>query len=1127
MEAQNQFRNDSIAVIVSIGTGRTAHIHLNEVDDFSGAASELATNCHHVSERFEKMLGGHSGVFVRLNVDGFETSTMLSDENVNAHSRAYMARGDIVDKLNMLADGLNERRSLVNVSEMSFPKAAGVEAFRTDISYVRTETANSVLNNVIDWLSSGYSLEGELSTLDSSCARESGKWLLESEHIENWISGKHRLMLLKGPPGCGKTFLAFILNKHLRDTLQTIVFTVFIKYSFNMTVHTVLSRLAVQLLCHSRSIPQRLREAYCRKQVTSELLSEFVGTFLKSFQSSTFMVLDALDEFPPSSQEELIQTLVGLSPSLHIFVTSRHFPTRLLAHLSHVTIALEASNGADLANYIQSRVDALSCMDRKPQAKSTLIKHVMEASSELFLLANLHIHELRCCRSPMRAADVAANLPRTPADRYSQSFERLQAKKGHDRLLAVHTLMWIWAAKRSMTLGELSLAVASSTENLTDRLADDAVVDSAVLVDLCDGLVGVRGEQVEFIHFTATEYFNSEGPQLFYDAFPRIGPSCLGFLNASRPLKTIQEWSKKHNRRYNPRWRSDEHRFFYYCALFWGVHAHESSGDVMSGFLYHVENWPCFMLSSCIRMDRDTFSNYDPPQRPIHLAACFGLVDCVRLLLSDDIVRTKNVTTTCSQFLSAGADPRDVAGRSPLSWACERGHLNVVKVLIARNDVEINSQDENGLTPLLWACRNGCSDVVKLLIGQTNVNVNSVDHRGRSVLLIAYEFKHLDAVAILLAHNDVNVNSRNHEGRSPLSLACESGHLKVVQLLLARKNIDVNSLDNWERSPIFYACKEGHLDIMKLLTARKDININSKDVNGRSGLWWAYEKNRVKVMELLLARIDIDVNSRYAGGRSLLSLACENGKEDVVLLLLEHCNIDINSPDANGLSPLSWACRKRRHQVVKLLLTRNEIDINSRATHGGSPLWWACKKKQLKLIELLLSRSNIDVNCADAHGHSLLWWVCKNGHLPVLKLLLGMPPFISQDVNIIASIDHKDVNINRQDTNGRSLLSWASENGGQDVVRLLLSRSDIDVNSRDRDGGSPLSWACHYRNEDVVRLILARNSIDVDTCDSNGRSPLSWASHYGHQAVLRKTLMSILEIGMGDLRCGGRARKSN
>ncbi|KAF8421802.1 ankyrin repeat-containing domain protein [Tirmania nivea] len=65
----------------------------------------------------------------------------------------------------------------------------------------------------------------------------------------------------------------------------------------------------------------------------------------------------------------------------------------------------------------------------------------------------------------------------------------------------------------------------------------------------------------------------------------------------------------------------------------------------------------------------------------------------------------------------------DNNGRSPLSLAAGRGHEAVVRLLLERNDVDVDSNDKYGRPPLLWAAGRGHEAVVRLLLEHDNINL--------------------------------------------------------------------------------------------------------------------------------------------------------------------------------------------------------------------------------------------------------------------------------------------------------------------------------------------------------------------------------------------------------------------
>jgi ankyrin repeat protein len=164
----------------------------------------------------------------------------------------------------------------------------------------------------------------------------------------------------------------------------------------------------------------------------------------------------------------------------------------------------------------------------------------------------------------------------------------------------------------------------------------------------------------------------------------------------------------------------------------------------------------------------------------VHLAACFGLVE------------------TIISMLKGGYNPDlwDSYSKTPLSWAAERGHEAVVKLLLAKDAVDINSKDLYGWTALSWAAERGHEAVVKLLLAKDAVDINPKGSESRwTALSLAAERGHEAVVKLLLAKDGVNINSKDLYGQTALSLAAGRGHEAAANLLLAKDGVDVNSKD--------------------------------------------------------------------------------------------------------------------------------------------------------------------------------------------------------------------------------------------------------------------------------------------------------------------------------------------
>ncbi|XP_030630269.1 KN motif and ankyrin repeat domain-containing protein 2 [Chanos chanos] len=95
-------------------------------------------------------------------------------------------------------------------------------------------------------------------------------------------------------------------------------------------------------------------------------------------------------------------------------------------------------------------------------------------------------------------------------------------------------------------------------------------------------------------------------------------------------------------------------------------------------------------------------------QTALHLAVRHGRLPIVRLLLEQ------------------GANPnvQDRAGTTPLIIACDRGHTEIVKVLLQNADCDVNLTDKGGRSALSLATQASRTDIVDLLKGRTETRTS-------------------------------------------------------------------------------------------------------------------------------------------------------------------------------------------------------------------------------------------------------------------------------------------------------------------------------------------------------------------------------------------------------------------
>ena len=250
--------------------------------------------------------------------------------------------------------------------------------------------------------------------------------------------------------------------------------------------------------------------------------------------------------------------------------------------------------------------------------------------------------------------------------------------------------------------------------------------------------------------------------------------------------------------------------------------------------------------------------NSNVPPVPLHsgaelLAACESseAYEAMRLLRVADV----------------DVNAKDYRGKTPLHYACMKGHIQLVLALVANEDVDVNVKDWNGKTPLLYACKQGLTEVALALIASEAVDVSATASGGWPGC-----------------------------GKTPLHFACEGGHAEVALALIAREAIGVHARDENDQTPLHYACEKGHEEVALALVANEAV----------------------------------DVNAKTKDGKTPLHFACEYGLRGVALALLTKPNLDIHTFEPNSkVTPLSFAHENQLYSVLQAARAHPRFNADS------------------------------------------------------------------------------------------------------------------------------------------------------------------------------------------------------
>ena len=412
-------------------------------------------------------------------------------------------------------------------------------------------------------------------------------------------------------------------------------------------------------------------------------------------------------------------------------------------------------------------------------------------------------------------------------------------------------------------------------------------------------------------------------------------------------------------------------------------------------------------------------------------------------------------------------------------FAVLEGHENIVEMISASSDIEINHGNVDGTTALMVGADKGNSQIVKILLKHPKIDVNKEDIEGDNALIWAVDKGHHEILNMLTRRKDLEASEKNLEqvmnlllGNRPLDVesltelvakAVKDSYQEIASWILRSQKLKKHFLLD---AVFLNSAQEGYFEIMKILLEKTLVSsINVADDNNVTALIHAVNSKKAasyKIAEFLVKN-GCDVNQRGAMGTTSLHTAVQKKRYDIIDLLRIKSNADFNLLGEKQHSPLILAAGSNDTRALSSLLKKKDIDVNGKGFMGKSPLIWASENGHTECVKMLM-KETVEINMTDADGYTSLMWASDNGHVEVVKALL----------------EHPKINVNVIDTDGHSALTWAADRGHQAVVEALLTNAKINCNIIDNDYYSPLICASRNGLTDIVSTLLEDTRVDVN-----------------------------------------------
>lgn len=237
-------------------------------------------------------------------------------------------------------------------------------------------------------------------------------------------------------------------------------------------------------------------------------------------------------------------------------------------------------------------------------------------------------------------------------------------------------------------------------------------------------------------------------------------------------------------------------------------------------------------------------------ETPVGLAIENGHIAIVRMLLNHDqslkdhcckplIHAARRGLTEMIKFLcevKVDITYEDPLGQTALHKACICGSNDLVEYLLNTGRISVDAPDKSQRTPLYFAAERGHIDIVHRLL-QHGANKNSLDRRGETPLFKPAGNGHIKVVDLLLkAGTDATI--LDLWDRTPLRFAAMKGQKEIVRMLLERTETE-QDIPDWSGCTVLHNAaawlREGQEEIIDILFEYQ-AKPESRDHDGRTAL---------------------------------------------------------------------------------------------------------------------------------------------------------------------------------------------------------------------------------------------------------------------------------------------------
>lgn len=462
--------------------------------------------------------------------------------------------------------------------------------------------------------------------------------------------------------------------------------------------------------------------------------------------------------------------------------------------------------------------------------------------------------------------DAIEVMPRDLHQAFYQTLARIQRQSDGRKRLGMKVLLWVSYAQGSLTVAELSEALAVKPENAS--LNPRYRPSQKMMIECCLGLVTVDQESssIRLVHYALQEFFHDQREEILPSGEEELAKVCITYLLFDDFVRGCCEDKSAIEH------LMEDFPFLRYASSYWGHHVRRSHWDRISGLALKLLHSPA---SRSLSLQINRFSH---------------------------------------GYRVKYWEANEVNSDTAFFCACRFGLQNVVSRMLDSEDIDIDAATHIGTTALIRAASSGHVDLVKLLISR-GADRTKANWYG-SALHCAAEAGQCESMRVLL-DSGMNIDLRDTFGRTPLHCASSQRHTLAIELLLDM-GADPNARDDEERMLIHDAARVGDERILRRLLGDVRIDMSATTPSGCTVLHHGAMGGHANIVRMLLDA-GAEIEARDRKGNTPLHLAALRGKKAVVRLLVK-AGANVNAKRNDTATARYLAAAANRESIQRLLL---------------------------------------------------------------------------------------------------------------------------------------------------------------------------------------------------------------